>query len=161
MRTYINILCVSVLLSLSMSCTDEILDEIDTNPNQVNNAPLNTLFPQTTMGFIRGVAGSGSVRLTSFIAEHHTNVLGMGGIYNTMTSYNSAAWNSGYSTLNDLKILRLKAQESQAWAYAGIADILSAYTYSNLVDIYGEIPFNKALQAGEIQQPKFDQIQNV
>lgn len=152
---------VSVLLVLSFSCTDKIMDEIDKNPNQVNDAPLNSLLPHGMMGYMYSLAGSSGARVTSYMAELHTNVLGMGGIYNTMSSYNSSAWAGGYLTLNDLKVLKEKAIASESWAYAGIADVLSAYALSNLSDLYGDIPMDEALQAGKIHQPKFNTAEEV
>ena len=150
-----------VLLVLPSSCTDKIMDDIDRNPNQVNDAPLNSLLPQGMMGYIYEVAGGSGARVTSYMAELHTNVLGMGGIYNTMNSYNSSAWSNGYLALNDLKILKEKAMASESWAYAGIADIITAYALSNLADLYGDIPLREALQAGDIRQPQFDTVQEV
>ncbi|GAB3280254.1 hypothetical protein GCM10027347_55350 [Larkinella harenae] len=150
-----------MLLATMGSCSESIMNEIDSNPNQVNDAPLNTRLPQATMGYVKAVAGSSSNRLTSYYIEHHTNVLGMGGIYNTMTSYNSGGWSGAYTALNDMKLLKEKALVSEAWGYAGIADVLMAYTYANLVDLYGDIPMSEALQAGVIRQPKFDNAQEV
>src|SRR5690606_40981252 len=100
MKLHSLIIPAAVLLTGAVSCTDAIMDKIDQNPNQVNDAPLNTRLPMATMGYIKGVAGSASNRLTSYYIEHHTNVLGMGGIYNTMTNYNSGGWSGGYSSLN-------------------------------------------------------------
>lgn len=143
-----------------MSCSDSIMNNIDQNPNQVNDAPLNTRLPQATMGFIKAVAGSSSNRLTSYYIEHHTNVLGMGGIYNTMTSYNTGGWSGAYAALNDMKLLIEKAAEAEAWGYAGISEVLMAYSYANLVDLYGDIPLTEALQAGVIRQPAFDKAED-
>lgn len=157
---YILTTLFSVLLVFS-SCTDKIMDEIDSNPNQVNDAPLNSLLPQAMMSYIYEVAGGSSARVTSYMAELHTNVLGMGGIYNTMDSYNSSAWSNGYLALNDLKILKEKAMASESWAYAGIADVIRAYALSNLTDLYGDIPVSEALQAGIIRQPKFNTVEEV
>lgn len=161
MKLHSLIIPAAVLLTGAVSCTDAIMDKIDQNPNQVNDAPLNTRLPMATMGYIKGVAGSASNRLTSYYIEHHTNVLGMGGIYNTMTNYNSGGWSGGYSSLNDMKLLKGKAEEMEAWGYAGIAEVLMAYSYANLVDLYGDIPMSEALQAGTIRQPTFDQAQTV
>lgn len=161
MNKYKVRLAFALLALIQLSCSDDIMNQIDQNPNQVNDAPLNTRLPQATMGFIKAVAGSSSNRLASFYVEHHTNVLGMGGIYNTMTSYNSGGWSGGYSALNDMKLLMDKAAETEAWGYAGIAEVLMAYSYANLVDLYGDIPLSEALQAGVIRQPGFDKAEDV
>ncbi|WP_421826848.1 SusD/RagB family nutrient-binding outer membrane lipoprotein [Larkinella sp.] len=161
MKLYRLVIAIAMLLATMGSCSESIMNEIDKNPNQVNDAPLNTRLPQATMGYVKAVAGSSSNRLTSYYIEHHTNVLGMGGIYNTMTSYNSGGWSGAYAALNDMKLLKEKAVAAEAWGYAGIADVLTAYSYANLVDLYGDIPMSEALQAGVIRQPKFDNAQEV
>ncbi len=161
MKRYKILLAAIITSVVQMSCTDSIMNNIDQNPNQVNDAPLNTRLPQATMGFIKAVAGSSSNRLTSYYIEHHTNVLGMGGIYNTMTNYNTGGWSGAYAALNDMKLLKEKAQEAEAWGYAGISEVLMAYSYANLVDLYGDIPLTEALQAGVIRQPAFDKAEDV
>lgn len=158
---FLQLLLVTIIAIIQLSCSDRIMNDIDKNPNQVNDAPLNTRLPQATMGFIKAVAGSSSNRLTSYYVEHHTNVLGMGGIYNTMTNYNSSGWAGAYAALNDMKLLKEKAMEVEAWGYAGIAEVLMAYSYANLVDLYGDIPLTEALQAGVIRQPAFDKAEDV
>lgn len=160
MKRY-KILIAAIIPVFQMSCTDGIMNNIDQNPNQVNDAPLNTRLPQATMGFIKAVAGSSSNRLASYYIEHHTNVLSMGGIYNTMTSYNTGGWSGAYAALNDMKLLAEKAAEVEAWGYAGISEVLMAYCYANLVDLYGDIPLTEALQAGVIRQPAFDKAEDV
>lgn len=161
MKIYLIAAFTILSAALQVSCSDNVMDKIDRNPNQVNDAPLNTRLPQATMGFIKAVAGSSSNRLTSYYAEHHTNVLGMGGIYNTMSSYNTGGWSGAYAALNDMKLLKEKAAGEGAFGYAGIAEVLMAYTYANLVDLYGDIPMSEALQAGVIRQPAFDKAENV
>ncbi len=161
MKRY-KVLAAAVITSVfQVSCSDSIMNNIDQNPNQVNDAPLNTRLPQATVGFTKAVAGSSSNRLASYYIEHHTNVLGMGGIYNTMTSYNTGGWSGAYSALNDMKLLIEKASEEGAWGYAGISEVLMAYSYANLVDLYGDIPLTEALQAGTIRQPAFDKAEDV
>jgi hypothetical protein len=65
-----------ILLALfSASCSREKLDEIDTNPNIISDAPLNTLLPAAQMTVAQRVVGSLSI--VSGYASEHTNFTGI------------------------------------------------------------------------------------
>jgi hypothetical protein len=69
-----------------------------------------------------------------------------------------ASWLSFYqSSLNNLEIIINKATANDNAVYAGIAKVLKAYAYSQLVDVFGDVPFSEAslLDQG-IAYPKFD-----
>ena len=55
------------------------------------------------------------------------------------------------------KILSPSATDADNTRYAGIAKILKAYSYSVLVDVFGDVPFTEANKLKEgILYPKFD-----
>lgn len=69
----------------------------------------------------------------------------------------SGTWDGFYSTLSDVDVLIDQSTAEGKFAYAGIGKVLKAYTFSMMVDIWGDIPyteFNK-FKTG-IKQPKFD-----
>ncbi len=47
-----------ILTGFISSCTDEIMDEIDTNPNSPLEVPIALLMPQVTVTAAFGVAGT-------------------------------------------------------------------------------------------------------
>jgi len=68
------------------------------------------------------------------------------------------AWNGIYlSTLNNLEDVIAHATTDGNLKYAGIAKVLKAYTYSQLVDVFGDVPFSEAnkFKTGA-KYPKFD-----
>ena len=71
----LQILTLSILLA-SGSCTDKILNKIDTNPNQVNDAPLKTILPQVQVSYVTEVAGGSSALNSYYLSEANTFVLG-------------------------------------------------------------------------------------
>lgn len=67
-------------------------------------------------------------------------------------------WNGIYlSTLNNLEDVIVHATADGNLKYAGIAKILKAYAYSQMVDAFGDVPFSEANKfTGGVKYPKFD-----
>ena len=137
-----------------VSCTDETLDEIDTNPNLVTDAPLNSLLPQGIITYSHEVVGGSGAIYAGFMSEQTTHVLGTNA-YDKFDSYNSQPWENAYLLINDLNFLKNKAVSNEAWSYAGIADVLKAFTLTTLIDLFGDIPYSEAVSIN-IRAPKFD-----
>jgi tetratricopeptide (TPR) repeat protein len=150
---------IALILLISASCTDEILNKIDTNPNQVNDAPLKTILPQVEMSYVTEVAGGSSALNSFYLSEANTFVLG-NNVLKDVQGLGSQVWNQAYAALNDLSIVKKKALESNAYTYAGIADVLKAFNLAALTDLFGDIPLTEALK-DDIANPSFDKSQDV
>ncbi|CAG5002519.1 hypothetical protein DYBT9275_02910 [Dyadobacter sp. CECT 9275] len=148
-----------LLLFISAACTDEILNKIDTNPNQVNDAPLKTILPQVQMSYVTEVAGGSTALNAYYLSEANTFVLG-NNVLKDVQGLGSQVWGQAYSALNDLAIVKKKALESEAYTYAGIADVLRAFNLAALTDLFGDIPFKEALR-DDIVNPSFDPSQEI
>lgn len=144
------------------SCSDDILDEINENPNAPTDVPISLLLPQATISTIHGVAGDGGGEYACFFVEHNTNVH-----LNPRLPFNvnNNVWNSTYFTLKDLRIIIEKGSEGGSeegnYAAVGIAKILYAYTLSVGTDFFGEMPHTEALQGSEGRSPAFDDQQTI
>jgi hypothetical protein len=68
----------------------------------------------------------------------------------------SAGWDGLYGALKNLNVIIKNGTAEGRFRYVGFAKILKAYTYSILVDVYGDVPFSEFDQFPEIKQPKFD-----
>lgn len=66
------------------------------------------------------------------------------------------AWDESYTALKDLQTIISAAKENQGTKYAGISKIMKAYAYSEMVDVWGDIPFSEANKGAELPYPKFD-----
>lgn len=152
-----NIFSVCLLTCLLLSCSDEILDEINSNPNAPTDVPISLLLPQATISTIHGVAGDGGGEFASFFVEHATNVH-----LNPRLPFNvnSTVWGNTYSTLKDLRAIINKGSEGGneegQYTAVGIAKVLYAYTLSVGTDFFGEMPHSEALQGSENRAPAFD-----
>ena len=69
----------------------------------------------------------------------------------------SAGWDGLYTAITNLNVIIRQGTAEGRFVYVGIAKILKAYTFSILVDVYGDVPFSEfdQFETG-ITQPKFD-----
>jgi hypothetical protein len=160
-----NIKYIILVSLIFFSCSEKILNEIDTNPNVTINAPLNTLLPAAQMTVFQRVVGSISI-LSGYAAEH-TNFTGLSTATRIQISGASSFavsggthWVSAYQGIRYFSDIRSKAEMQKKPGYAAISDIMTAYTLSLLVDVYGDIPFKEAVQE-KIIQPKFDKAEEI
>lgn len=159
-------LYISALVSLFITaCSDETLNEIDTNPNIISVAPLNTILPAAQMMVFQRVVGS--ISIISGYASEHTNFTGVNtatklqiGGAATLGVSGGTNWTSGFQAIHYFNDVRAKAESQQKAGYGAIADIMSAYTLSLLVDTYGDIPYKEVGQESIIQ-PKFEKAQDL
>lgn len=146
-----------ILIGIS-SCTDKILDEIDTNPNRVNDAPLKTLLPQVEVSLVTRIFGSDAAIQTYYATEQNTFVLGGNALEGG--GFGGVIWSNAYLIINDLNIIKQKSTAVEAWTYAGIADVLKAFCLSALVDMFGDIPYTQAFKS-EFVNPSFDSAESI
>ena len=50
----------SLVVVFLLGCSNEVLDDINTNPNAPTDVPISLLLPQATISTIYGVAGDGA-----------------------------------------------------------------------------------------------------
>lgn len=133
----------------AVSC-DEDLD-INTNPD--NPQEINAgLALAAAEGSIASVIGNDLTNLGGFYAQYHTQAPTAGQYesidqYNLNTAYADGIWTEFYSgALNDLLFVKQQSDASGDTASALIAELLSAYSYQYLVDLFDDIPYTDALQ---------------
>jgi len=135
------------------------MDKIDTNPNQVTEAPLKTLLPKVQTSLIMNILGGGTPRCIYYVSEQNGYVNGTN-ILDSPKDIGGSLWQSAYLDLNDLLIIKKNAIQSEAWTYVGIADLLSAINYMILCDNFGDIPYSEAFKS-DISNPKFDSAESI
>ncbi|MCY7351416.1 MAG: SusD/RagB family nutrient-binding outer membrane lipoprotein [Cytophagaceae bacterium] len=160
MKLYTRLLAALLLLGLS-SCSEKILNEIDTNPNQLNDAPLSTLLPQATVTTLFQTSGSITASGAGIMAELYTLTDVSSQVQSYIQIYGNGSWDGSYIALRNYAEVRQKAEAEQKWGYVAVADILSAYTLSMLVDLFGDVPYAQALKGAANRQPTFDKAQDL
>ena len=146
-------------LALFSSC-EEFLD-INTDPNNPSEAPISLLLPniQVETGEYMGMATHGLSNITSTYMHQlvqrgvEENDYGFRG----STFGVSAPWTQLYlSPLTDIEGLIDQASALEATAYVGIAQVMKAYIYSILVDLWGDVPYSEANLGSENTAPSYD-----
>ncbi len=71
-------------------------------------------------------------------------------------------WSDFYViNLNNLYILKLKAEANNNSSYAGIAKILMAYCIGNATDLWGNIPYDEAFKGNEQLLPAYEKQEDI
>ena len=76
--------------------------------------------------------------------------------YQITTGFGNGIWNNCYDNNYDYQIVALKAAQAGAGFYEGIARIMKAHNFQILVDVYGNVPYSKALKGGANPTPAYD-----
>ncbi len=159
-----------VLFILMISCSENILNEIDDNPNNPEEVPVQSLIPNVTSGVPYYLEASDIAWYSSVFSEHNAGTNGRMYELDVRSGINSKlsenAWLNLYtSTLKNLKTIIDRAseggEEEGNYQYKGIAQVLYAYTFSATTDLFGRIPYREALKGKENRQPKYDKQEDI
>lgn len=168
------------LLMINMSCDQEKLEQLNINPQAINEIDMNFLLTSAQLG-----TASGGNRGDNRFIDWRTNI-GMfghamqqianagGGIapgdkYTDNPEVNSAPWDFLYNAvLQELSEILVQTgpdgfQSTGRENTREIARILKAYNFMRLTDYYGNIPYTEALK-GTTEQiffPKYDTQESI
>jgi len=81
--------------------------------------------------------------------------------YNITGTFQTARWNGLYNHLNDFNTVEQKAPAEGKAFYAGIAKVMKARYFQDLVDIYGNVPYSQAFQLKDYPTPKYDKGEEI
>lgn len=76
--------------------------------------------------------------------------------YNITTTFQNGVWNSLYYEAFNYNIMELKAKQAGATFYEGVARIMKAHAFQNLVDVYNNVPYFNALKGNQNPTPEYD-----
>jgi hypothetical protein len=165
---YMKYLFMGAMALALFSCSDDKLNEIGKNPNDPTEVPSNLLISQSTLTSAFEIAGADLAWYCSVFSEQTVGVHGQLEEADKRTGINSTiggnSWDGAYATtLKDLKVVidmcSAGGSEEGNYTTRGIAKVLSAYCYSVLTDIWGEVPFSEAVSG--VAQPAFDNQDNI
>jgi hypothetical protein len=158
----LKVLFASALSSalLLTSCSDAWLEEVKIDQNRPSDVPMNVLLPaaQASYGLMQGDV---LPRLTSIFMQQMTGNDRQSLAHNRYAQIGEGdfdnPWGLGYSGgMYDLQLIMDKATEKEAYAYRGIAKIMTAMYLGVLTDHFGDIPYSEALQGAGQLKPAYD-----
>jgi hypothetical protein len=152
------------LLFLLSACTSDFLD-INEDPINPTEAELPELLTNSQINIANslglsegGLSSHLSVIMHQLVSRNNADQYSVtGSDYAILQS-----WNHLYAgALEDLKYIIEKGTENGDMAYVGIAKILKAYAFSQMVDVWGDIPFSEANSVPGTEHPKFDDDETI
>ena len=154
------ILILFVGMSLG-SCTGEWLD-INKDPNSPTTPELSQLLSFSER-YMASAFGQGNFLGNALSSYVHQSVSREEQNYGMNMQANNIlnSWNYSYLyALKDFDALIEYAEKDGNMIYAGIAKTLKAYTFSMMVDLWGDIPFSE-FNVPEITKPKPDSSKDI
>lgn len=162
--TLYNRKTIFTILSLSILVGACDLQDANENPNASNDAPISAVLTgaQGTLAFSQGVDAGIQTGITAQQFSGSNGDAVAFDNYNVNTTYYNTLWNNFYANgLKNLNIVYNKSKQLNSPYYTGISRILTAYAFSTLSDIFGDVPYKEALDATTHPTPKFDSQQEI
>jgi hypothetical protein len=155
-----KILIFAIITGLSFSsCKKIIKDNSNVDPTVLAIADPSVLLP-TAIGNLAYYHGGDAARFGSLFTQQIVGGANQFASYSTYQLTDADfqnQWNSYYSTtLNNLNKINAFAKKNNYKYYEGISEILTAYTFAELVDLYGDVPYSEALKGAANLTPKYD-----
>lgn len=161
MKKIVKILATLLVIISLGGCTKDFLD-INSDPNSPTTPELSQLLSGSEYYMVQGLGQGDFIgdNLSSYV--HHTvsrEVQNYG--MNTQANNPYNTWNYLYTyVLTDYDALIKSGEADGNLIYAGIAKTLKAYTFSMMVDLWGDIPYSEFNVAGLIA-PKPDKSKDI
>jgi hypothetical protein len=70
-------------------------------------------------------------------------------------------WTNTYDIIYDLNLIESKSIQSKQPFFEGVAKIMKAYSFQNLVDVFNNIPYTDAGKPTTVQNPKYDDAKTI
>jgi len=158
-KRYIKAGILTGLVVIGSSCGDGFLD-INVDPNNPSDVTLGQLLTQSEVTMVNSLGiGSNGLSTPGSILVHQT--VQRGSVDSYFVSGEdfqiTTAWQNLYSgALEDLKVVIDNGTAENSLHYVGIAQVLTAYSFSMMVDVWGDIPYSEALKGAEFLYPNYD-----
>ncbi|HBU79888.1 MAG TPA: SusD/RagB family nutrient-binding outer membrane lipoprotein [Muricauda sp.] len=126
---------------LVVSCTSDF-DSINDNPNEPQEVSPEFLLTNVIAAESNEHTYNQGLRLNNYLAQFNADVE-----FERIDRYelgsNSGHWNLIYSLLADLESMETLPGYNEA--YDGVAEILRSYLFSQLTDMWGDVPYSEAI----------------
>jgi len=163
---YIKTTFLFIILSFIFSCNKWIDPDVNIDPDSPEYVTMDLLLAssQVSLAYVLGgidIAGVTSMWM-KYIEGFDRQALQINNYIFLEKDVNNS-WTNIFRKLNDLKlIIELSKEEGkESPHYEGIAKVLMAYTYGTVTQLWGDIPFSKALQGDAELNPEYDSQKNI
>lgn len=141
---------IMAMLFTTASC-DDFLD-VNTDPNNPANAPIELLFPAAVISTAGTVGGQYAI-LGGLWSQYYTQN-NASNQYKDIDSYNIISTNGTFAgrytelytgALTDYQVIRDRSRTAGQWDAYLMATVMQSYTFQVLTDLYGDIALDEAL----------------
>lgn len=162
MKKYIVVTIIISFILLFSACKDWL--DINNDPNVASDIKINLILPSVQYDIATDLSlGSHNIGYVCGVYVHQLSTreeydqYGINGGSYANTSY----WSDLYSgPAKELDVLIKKGEDQDNLIYAGIGKIMKAYLFSQIVDIWGDVPYTEYGQKGNYS-PKFDSDKDI
>lgn len=137
--------------------------DVNEDLNQSKVGRIDLLLPSAQIHMFTYLSGYQDASVGATVGTVIHQVKAAGNSYNIKPTDHSIneSWDAVYSGLQDIEeIIRIGKAEDQL-KYVGVAKLLKAYSYSLLVDLWGNVPFSEATSMPVIKYPNFEKGEDV
>jgi len=143
---------------LLTGCTQDF-EEINENPNSPENVD-----PQFLLANVISVEANMNTYDQGFRLANYLNQFAASVEFERIDRYemgsNSGYWNNIFRLQTDLRSMKDLPASNEA--YAAVGDILRSYLFSQLTDMWGDVPYTEAIQALDGNfTPKYDTQESI
>jgi len=156
-----SILYITALFLLAATGCKKFVD-VNQDPNNPLAVQEKILLAPIEYNIAHGIACGGEADAATYtnhfmqIVCYNQVALNYGTYYFVNTNMNQT-WNTAYQIcLENLKVLRQQSAANGNSNYTAISEVLTAYTLAFLTDLWGDVPYSKALQGAGNFLPTYD-----
>lgn len=151
-----NALVLATFLLVTIMGCKKFLD-VNQNLNDPTSVPVSTLLTGVEQNIGSSFALGTTLGNGLGVYTHQLMQYGSFNRYGISGGDLNGTWDGFYGTLANVDVLISKSTDEGRFVYAGIGKVLKAYTFSMMVDIWGDIPYTEFDKFKDgVKQPKFD-----
>ena len=153
------------IASLVFSCSEDIMDDINTDRNNAQEMDAMNLLPDIIVKSAYETAATDLAWYATVFIEHNAGTWAQSWDADRRANLESSSllnnsWNSLYNVMNSAQTIiditdPNTGTEPGNFFARGIAQILMAYNLATTTDFWGRIPYNEAFQGAENLQPAY------
>lgn len=154
-------------LSIAFGGCKKFLD-INTDPNNPTDLPLTQILPTAQGGLtfnlcmtVGGINSATSTFTHQIVNTRVNDYIVDGFSFQTAWGYSGAGYGLYPGVLFDLETIITKGTAQNAPHFVGVAQVQKAYLFSQLVDMFGDVPYSEALKGNNMLTPKYDASQSI
>ena len=165
-RLYISLLAGGIFALGMVSCSEDAMDSVNFDENHTTTAPAKYIMADVLTSTAFYNVGGDINTYTSIYVEHEAGVdnqllrAEMRSGEPSMASTFNNSWGNIYKTLLNAKLVIGKSYENNDLLARAAGQVMGAYNWALLTDMFGDVPFTEALNINNLQ-PKIESQESI